>query len=240
MTQIDDVWTAGGALIHVPRTGHLNARFPQRDDIKQWLKDTVRVKSPIKVDQYGRWKLAFGSLDRVVTASMDEFGSIGFVADLPESLTRGCSSACQNSKSPLCNCACKGKNHGGGASWWAYDGFEEMGPRRTFERLLPVHLKVPPVPYDGELKGVKYTPVTLDRKKAGWPIYSRFLCSSCKTVRAEAWDHCHKHMFVRAPLCTLCNTHMWRGHGYDVRKERNADVAYLEYCPNHYERRCSR
>jgi hypothetical protein len=57
--------------------------------------------------------------------------------------------------------------------------------------------------------------------------------------RAQVWDHCHEHGFVRAPLCNRCNTWHWKGWETPPRQAAIVDTSYLQYCPKHKSRRCS-
>ncbi|MFE2553642.1 endonuclease domain-containing protein [Streptomyces sp. NPDC059355] len=53
----------------------------------------------------------------------------------------------------------------------------------------------------------------MSRKVAGWT------CAVCRTAPAAVLDHCHEHGYVRAPVCSSCNTLERPDHLYsnDIR-----------------------
>lgn len=57
--------------------------------------------------------------------------------------------------------------------------------------------------YSGEYVGVLYRERTM-RRLIGIP--ENWRCSMCGVAEAKTWDHCHEHMYVRAPLCLTCNS----------------------------------
>ncbi|MGW2583880.1 endonuclease domain-containing protein [Streptomyces virginiae] len=72
---------------------------------------------------------------------------------------------------------------------------------------------IPRRPYTGELRGQLYSVLSrkpgMSRKVAGWA------CAVCETASAAVLDHCHEHGYVRAPVCTSCNTLERPDHLYD-------------------------
>ncbi|GGP90777.1 endonuclease domain-containing protein [Streptomyces melanogenes] len=74
-----------------------------------------------------------------------------------------------------------------------------------------------PRPYKGELEDQLYAVLSrrpgTSRQVAGW------MCAVCRTAPATVLDHCHEHGYVRAPLCTSCNTQERPDHlyGNDIR-----------------------
>ncbi|MEU2835004.1 endonuclease domain-containing protein [Streptomyces lavendulae] len=71
--------------------------------------------------------------------------------------------------------------------------------------------------YGGELTGQLYSVLSrrpgMSRKVAGWT------CTVCQTTAAAVLDHCHEHGYVRAPVCSSCNTLERPDHLYsnDIR-----------------------
>ncbi|MFE9934429.1 endonuclease domain-containing protein [Streptomyces sp. NPDC005533] len=53
----------------------------------------------------------------------------------------------------------------------------------------------------------------MSRQVAGW------VCAACSIAPAAVLDHCHEHGYVRAPVCTSCNTLERPDHLYanDIR-----------------------
>lgn len=241
-----EVARAGGALLWLSAppakadTGgrRLEALFPFRDDQQQWLRKTCRLRSPEKLTEDGRWSLPPSALNKVVAASLDEFGVVGLFQDVAEEL-RDCAPECMNAEGLDCVCGCLGENHGGAAGWVTVTmtgllpGETELGHRRMYRRLTPVVITEPTRSYAGELDDVQYTTSFKERRLDHWPRAAEFDCLSCTTSRAEVWDHCHTHGFVRAPLCDPCNTWMWSGHEVPPRSERVVDLAYYKRCPGH-------
>ncbi|KPI20843.1 Recombination endonuclease VII [Actinobacteria bacterium OV450] len=76
---------------------------------------------------------------------------------------------------------------------------------------------VAPRPYGGEVTGQLYSVLSrkpgMSRKVAGWT------CAVCRTAPAAVLDHCHEHGYVRAPVCSSCNTLERPDHLYsnDIR-----------------------
>ncbi|MEV6576404.1 endonuclease domain-containing protein [Streptomyces sp. NPDC051577] len=76
---------------------------------------------------------------------------------------------------------------------------------------------VPPRPYSGELTGRLYS--TLSGKPGTSAKVTGWTCAVCRSTPAAVLDHCHEHGYVRAPVCTSCNTlerpdHLYRN---DIR-----------------------
>ncbi|WP_324188458.1 endonuclease domain-containing protein [Nocardia higoensis] len=90
--------------------------------------------------------------------------------------------------------------------------------------------------YRGELTGYRYRADRAGRRNEGWPHPYEFMCAACLSTRAEVWDHCHTHRYVRAPLCRPCNTRHWTGwnpqHGR-AAVSRNLDPTYYRWCPDY-------
>ncbi|MGI5122176.1 endonuclease domain-containing protein [Marinactinospora thermotolerans] len=75
-----------------------------------------------------------------------------------------------------------------------------------------------------------------ERIRRTWPKASQFMCAGCLTERAQVWDHCHTHGYVRAPLCTRYNTRHWRGwqpHHGRATATHNIDPTYYRRCPDY-------
>lgn len=72
---------------------------------------------------------------------------------------------------------------------------------------------VPQRPYTGEMRGQLYSVLSrkpgMSRQVAGW------MCAVCGTAPAAVLDHCHEHGYVRAPVCSSCNTLERPDHLYD-------------------------
>lgn len=238
-----EVLGAGGALLWLSARPtnpgdarqKLESLFPPAEEQEQWLRKTCRVRSPQKLIQDGRWKLPPSALNKVVAASLDEFGVVGLYQDIAEEL-RECDPRCMNAEGFDCVCGCLGENHGGAAGWFAVTmtgllpGVTELGHQRMYRRLTPVVITAPTRPYTGELDGAQYTTSFKERRLGNWPRAAEFDCLSCLTNRAEVWDHCHVHGFVRAPLCDPCNTWMWTGHEVSPRSAKPVDLAYYKRC----------
>ena len=242
----EQTWRAGGALVWVPfHSDHYLARFPRRDDQEFWLKVVCRIRAPEKIDDVGRWRLARSTLNKVLRAGLDEYGSVGLFLDVEGKLAE-CDARCQNATSLDCVCGCLGENHGSGPDtikWVEVSNAElvwERGTtRRMFRLLTPYAIEGDAKVYDGELELIAYTENFKRRERDGWPRASEFWCASCATARASVWDHCHTHGYVRAPLCSPCNTWHWAGWGYDVRLSKKADISYLKLCPYRSTGQCS-
>lgn len=238
-----EVLGAGGALLWMSArpakptdpAQKLEALFPVAQDQGQWLRKTCKVRAPVKLIQDGRWKLPPSALTKVVAASLDEFGVVGLYQDVAEEL-RECDPRCMDAKGLDCVCGCLGANHAGAAGWVTVSmtgllpGETEVGHRRMYRRLTPPGSITPPRAYDGELDGAQYTTSFKERQQLNWPRASEFACLSCSVERAEVWDHCHRHGFVRGPLCTPCNTWMWRGHAVPPRSVKKVDLSYYKNC----------
>ncbi len=238
----------GGALIWVPRrthgdSGQYMAWFPERDDHEFWLKVVCRIRTP-EFDEADRWLLPRSTLNKVVRAALDEYGSVGMFLDV-EGKLRDCDARCQNARNLDCVCGCLGANHGTEPTiqWVQVSDAEVVWQRDALRRIFRLHTPfavegVAKV-YAGELKLIEYIENHKQRERSNWPRASEFECASCSKARASVWDHCHTHGYVRAPLCHPCNTWHWSGWGYDVRRAKRADISYLELCPDRSSGRCS-
>lgn len=58
--------------------------------------------------------------------------------------------------------------------------------------------------YGGELTGQMYSVLT--RKPGISRMVARWACAVCRTAAAAVLDHCHEHGYVRAPVCSSCNS----------------------------------
>lgn len=151
-----------------------------------------------------RWNLPRSSLVRLVTAAVNRYGFIVLYRDM--SSPSQCTRACLEATGAECQCSCLGQHHGQDAAGW----FERVGDAVVAEcgefiRAAVVYgargSDADAAVYHGELAGERYRADPAGRRS--WPIAARFMCTSCMTVRAAVWDHCHTHGFVRAPLTEL-------------------------------------
>ncbi|MFJ3850843.1 endonuclease domain-containing protein [Streptomyces albidoflavus] len=229
------------SIVWLPREGEAVAKLLPRRGNRRWLRETVRIRSP-KFD--GRqWTLPRSCLTRLLIGAVDRYGFVVLCRDMAR-LSR-CTRACLEAKGMECECACLGLSHGQDSGRW----FDVVGDvvvadlgefRRTAVGYGPRGSDSGAVFYDGELRGVVYR---VDRAgRQDWPLAALFMCAGCLSVPASVWDHCHTHGFVRAPLCSPCNTRHWRG--WSPRNGRapansNVDDSYYGWCPRHAQETCS-
>ncbi|GLX06766.1 endonuclease domain-containing protein [Microbispora sp. NBRC 16548] len=225
------------AMVWLPQHGQVIAKIPAKRGNKRWLRATVGVRSP-RLDK-DRWYLPRNCLTRLVTAAVDRYGYIAVWRDM--SKLSHCNKACLEATGVDCDCACLGTFHGEGSDGWYERVADAMvADRGGIKRTVVVYggkmVEGAAVIYDGELAGKKYLADRADRARLGWPKASQFMCAGCLTARARVWDHCHTHKFVRASLCTRCNTRHWSGwqpeHGR-AASSRNLDTTYYRWCPHH-------
>lgn len=222
------------AQIWLPREGQVLARFPPSRSNRGWLHHTVGIRSPqlIRPD----WHLPCSCLTRLLIAAIDRYGYVAVYRDMAR-LTR-CNRSCLEAQGVECNCTCMGLRHGEEDSGGWYEGIaepvvEDLG---EFTRSMVVYgprgadgdARI----YRGELTGTRYR---VDRSgRLSWPLATAFMCAACATARAQVWDHCHSHGYVRAPLCSPCNTRHWRGWRPEygrAPRSRNVDTTYYRWCP---------
>lgn len=226
------------AMVWLPMHGQVIAKIPARKGNRHWLKVTVGILSPKLEDD--RWTLPRNCLVQLVTAAIDRFGFVVLWRDMSK-LSR-CTRACLEAQGAECDCSCMGAHHGQNSEQW----FERVGDAmvadhgertRTGVVYGPRGSDMDAVVYEGELRGERYRVDRAGRK--GWPTAAQFMCAGCMSVQASVWDHCHTHGFVRAPLCTRCNTWHWSGwqpqRGRSVTS-RNLDKSYYRWCPEHTNR----
>lgn len=222
-------------MVWLPLDGKVIAKLPPQKGNYWWLKRTVRIRSPhLEGD---RWHLPRNCLVRLVTAAVDRYGYIAVWRDMSR-LSR-CTKACLEATGVECDCSCLGTYHGENSDGW----FERIGDAVVADRGETTRTVViygarsddaDAAVYAGELEGQIYR---VDRAgRRGWPRASRFMCTSCMSVRARVWDHCHTHGFVRAPLCNTCNTRHWSGWQPErgrATPSSNLDTSYYAWCPKH-------
>ncbi|MEO3892169.1 endonuclease domain-containing protein [Nonomuraea sp. B5E05] len=224
----------GVALIWLPRNGEIVGKIPASQDNRRWLRRTVDVRSPY-FDNRGYWHLPRTCLGRLVMAAIDRYGYVVLCRDMSK-LSR-CSRKCQEATGLECNCSCRGTHHGeeDPDGWFERVGdviVDERGDfTRTFIAYGPKGSSAGAVIYGGQLQGRRYRVDRAGRK--GWPKASAFMCAGCLTAPAKVWDHCHRHGYVRAPLCNTCNTRYWSGwHPQYGRTtpSNNLDTTYYRWC----------
>ena len=233
------------ARIWLPLDGKVIAKLPGYQGNRRWLHETVGIRSPDLVSD--RWKLPRNCMVRLVTAAIDRFGYVAVWRDMAR--LSHCDRRCLEAAGMDCQCSCMGAFHGQNAGNW----FERIGEAMVSdqgETTRTVVIYGPPIDddsgpriYAGELRDRRYR---VDRGgRAGWPLASEYMCASCLSVQASVWDHCHAHGYVRAPLCSTCNTRHWSGwsaeHGR-AEPSRNVDTSYYRWCPGYGEQwdPCSR
>jgi hypothetical protein len=228
------------AMVWLPRDGQVVAKLPRRKGNTRWLRASVGVRSP-RLDDDGRWRLPRNCLVKLVTAAIDRYGYVVVCRDMAR-LSR-CTTACLNATGIECDCSCQGLHHGQNAGGW----FERVGGvvvadlgefTRTAVAYGPRGTSTDTVIYTGELQGRRYRADRAGRRD--WPTAAQFMCAACMSTRACVWDHCHTHGFVRAPLCSTCNTRHWKGwQPQQGRAEpsRNLDASYYRWCPQYSEER---
>jgi hypothetical protein len=223
------------AMVWLPLDGKVIAKIPPVKGNFRWLHESVGIRSPHLAE--GRWRLPRSCLVRLVTAAVDRYGQIAVWRDMSK-LSR-CTTACLQATGLECDCSCLGVHHGENSHGW----FERVGDLVVADRGASIRTVVVYGPrkddtaaviYAGELAGQHYRADRAGRQN--WPTAARFMCASCLSARASVWDHCHTHGFVRAPLCSTCNTRHWSGwrpqHGRTT-PSRNVDTSYYQACP-HY------
>lgn len=223
------------ALVWLPLNGQVIAKIPPRKGNRGWLHKTLSIRSPQLEDD--RWHLPRNCLVKLVTGAVDRFGHAVLWRDVT-SLSR-CTSMCLDAQGMDCQCSCMGEHHGTNSNLWfeliGSVAVADLGERKRSVAIYgPSQGEADPAVYDGELRDRQYTVKSGERR--GWPQASTFVCTACLIARAEVWDHCHTHGFVRAPLCSPCNTRHWSGwkpqHGR-ATPSRNLDSSYYEWCPEY-------
>ena len=230
------------ALIWLLRDGRVVAKIPPLKGNFQWLHNSVGIRSPHL--EGGSWHLPRNCLSRLVIAAVDRYGSVVVCRDMAQ-LSR-CTRACLEATGADCNCSCYGAYHGqDSAAWYERVGDAVVADLGDHKRSVIVYgargSTDEGVVYRGELSGRPCRPDRAGRRN--WPAASRFMCGACLSERAQVWDHCHTHGFVRAPLCNTCNSRHWRGwhpqHGRAIPSD-NLDTSYYTWCPRYrdelYER----
>lgn len=105
------------------------------------------------------------------------------------------------------------------SNWFHWRGSSVTG----YSTLCPSCAATLYRPYNGHLQGRTYAAVKWMSRA------DDFLCCLCQQPRrANYWDHCHDHEFVRGPVCASCNTH--EGHGLAFAHRPGA-IAHLMRCP---------
>lgn len=222
------------AMIWLPVDGQVIAKVPAMRGNRAWVKNAVRIRSPRLVGD--RWELPRSCLTKFVTAAVDRFGYVAVWRDMSR-LSR-CTKACLEATGMDCDCSCMGAHHGQDSVNW----FEQVGDvvvaelgEITRSIVLYQALEAPgggAEIYEGQLEDRQYC---VDRKgRADWPKAAQFMCAGCLSRQARVWDHCHRHGYVRAPLCNTCNTRHWGG--WDPSRGRptpssNLDTSYYRWCP---------
>ncbi|MFF4625717.1 endonuclease domain-containing protein [Nonomuraea jabiensis] len=115
-----------------------------------------------------------------------------------------CTRKCQEATGLECNCSCRGAHHG------------EEDPDGWFERVGDVI-----VDERGEFTR---TFITYGPKGS---------CAGCLTAPARVWDHCHRHGYVRAPLCNTCYWSGWHPQYGRTTPSSNLDTTYYRWCPQY-------
>lgn len=224
------------AMVWLPREGQVIAKIPPAKGNKRWLRGTVNVRSP-RLDG-DRWQLPRNCLLKFITAAVDRYGYVAVHRDMSK-LSR-CTRMCLEAMGAECDCSCLGAHHGeaDSGSWFERSGDVMVTDYGEFSRTTVIYgpkgADGDAQIYHGELEGRRYRADRPGRRD--WPRAGSFMCPSCATAQAEVWDHCHTHGFVRAPLCTRCNTRHWRGwspaHGR-ATASRNVDTTYYRWCPEY-------
>jgi Recombination endonuclease VII len=237
----------GAVNIWLPCAGEVLVKFPpgkRRAGVKVWLTRTLGIRSPV-LDEDGYWRLPRGGATRLLRASIDRFGVVDIYRDMA-ALTR-CHKSCQDATGAECQCSCFGEHHGENSNLWYQRRGDvlvaDLGDfKRTRTRYGPVEVPGGFRLYESELVGRRYTVKPVIRSFHAWPLAGEFACMACITTRAEVWDHCHTHGFVRGPLCNRCNTRTWDGWSPEAgrtRAESNVDGSYYQQCPGYSTGRCS-
>jgi hypothetical protein len=228
------------AMLWLPLRGEVIAKFPRRKGTFQWLHVGVAIHSPMR--KRDRWLLPRSCLTRLVTATVDRHGYVAVLRDI-SALSR-CTKACLRATGSECNCSCYGAHHGQDSGAW-YERIGDAVVADLGESTRSLVLYGPrgaegdggAALYNGELSGQLYSAERAKRR--GWPPASKFMCAGCLSARAQVWDHCHAHNFVRAPLCNTCNTRHWGGwHPEEGRAaaSSNLDTSYYHWCPRYSAR----
>jgi hypothetical protein len=226
-------------MVWLPQDGQVIAKIPPMKGNLRWLRQAVRIRSPRLEDD--RWHLPRNCLTKLVTAAVDRYGYIVVCRDMSR-LSR-CTRACLEATGIDCDCSCLGAHHGEDSHGW----FERVGDVMVADRGETTRTVIVYGPkldetdaliYEGELSGRRYRADRTGRRD--WTLASRFMCAGCVSVRASVWDHCHRHGFVRAPLCNTCNTRYWSGwqpkHGR-AAPSHNLDTSYYRWCPYYGDER---
>lgn len=229
--------TALVACLWIPVDGPITVKLPARTGNLAWLRASARVRNPKLDRERGYWTLPRASLNRLITASIDRFGWAALCRDI--SRLSACTRACQEATSAECSCVFLGEHHGENSGGWYEKAGDLLVADRGETKLSVMVYGGPTSPgqavlYGGQLHGHRYSPER--GKRENWPRASQFMCAACATERASVWDHCHTHGFVRAPLCTRCNTRHWTGWHPEYGRARassNVDTDYYRYCPRY-------
>jgi hypothetical protein len=226
------------ALLWLPREGQVLARFTG-PNVWWWLHQACKVRSPEPDADKVYWHLSRNSLNAVLRASLDRFGVAILVRDAKRLAV--CNVQCQEASGFDCACSCLGQEHGsaGGREWVEVGDSSQMllaeGHLRVVRVLLaPSGTADQPRLYANELVNQQYTTLPSQRSERRWPKAHEFICASCATEQARVWDHCHRHGYVRAPLCNPCNTRDWRGWAIEYGRTtplENVDMSYHRNCP---------
>ncbi|KAB8186986.1 hypothetical protein FH608_046390 [Nonomuraea phyllanthi] len=225
-------------MIWLPKEGQVIAKVPPRKGNFRWLHHTLEIRSPSL--EGDRWSLPRNCLMKFVMAAIDRFGYVAVYRDMSK-LSR-CTKSCLDAMGMECDCSCLGAHHGESSGGW----FERVGDAVVADLGEIARTKVVYGPkgaeggaqvYRGQLQGRTYSVTRAGR--SDWPKAADFMCPSCVTARAQVWDHCHTHGFVRAPLCNPCNTRHWSGWrpvNGRAMPSHNLDTNYYRWCPRHGER----
>lgn len=227
---------APAAKIWLPQEGQVVAKIPPRKGNYRWLHQTLGIRSPnLEGD---RWHLPRNCLIKLVTAAIDRYGYVAVYRDMSK-LSR-CTRMCLEAMGMECDCSCLGSHHGesNSGNWFESVGdavVADLGEGfRTMVVYGPKGADGGAQIYRGELQGQHYCVSRTGRRD--WPKAACFMCAGCVTERAQVWDHCHTHGFVRAPLCNPCNTRYWGGWQPAYGRagpSRNLDTTYYRWCPEH-------
>ncbi|MDR8415068.1 endonuclease VII domain-containing protein [Nonomuraea sp. 3-1Str] len=232
--------------IWLPLAAGIVAELPPVPGTKRWLKRSAGIRAP----QFGddkKWRLPRSSLGRLIIVCIDRYGYAAVWRDMAKLST--CNRLCLEATGDECDCSCLAANHGQNSpGWHQMSGHTVVADHGEYTRSLvlytPAGVHGGARIYAGELDGVPYTAER--RRRRDWPKAAAFVCAACMTNRAQVWDHCHAHGYVRAPLCNGCNTRHWTGwHVSQGRAERpvNVDPSYYQRCPrlgDPYGNECSK
>jgi hypothetical protein len=223
-------------MVWLPREGQVIAKIPPRKGNYRWLHHHLAIRSP-RLDG-DRWHLPRNCLLKFVTAAVDRYGYVAVYRDMSK-LSR-CNRLCLEAQGMECDCSCMGAHHGTADSggWFEVVGDAVVADLGEITRTVVVYgpkgAEGDAQVYRGELKGRRYCSDRAGRRD--WPQAARFMCTGCVTARAQVWDHCHAHGFVRAPLCNTCNTRHWSGWQVEngrATPSHNLDTSYYQWCPQY-------